>query len=369
MLHSLNHPVNAFKRRFRKALGAQALKDFEREFRGHFVQSADLRRIADLGFNCIRVPFHYRLIEKSPYVYDSQGVKYLDDVIGWAKSNKVWVILDLHAAPGCQNHDWHSDSDGKCRLWDSPAFQKRTASIWAFLAKRYRDEPAVAGYDLLNEAVCPDMSVLNDFYQRIINAIRKVDPNHILFVEGSRWATDLSCLKTFDDDNLALSAHFYNPIDFTLAFVPGLSYPIEGTAKQEGFNKTTIKGIVSSFQSIARQHQRPVLVGEFGVNVRDGFYGEDQWLKDVLDCFHDADFHWTYWSYKAVKNAIFPDGLFSYYANPPWVNRMGPRLGWDNFAQCWDGKRSAMIDSWETKHFTENTHLTKVLMKAAKRKK
>ncbi len=368
ILHAPNNPERNFRREFQQQLGEQALADFDEQFRGAYIRPDDFKTIAGLGLNCVRVPFHHRLIEKETGEYDPQGVKYLDDVIQWAKDRKIWVILDLHAAPGCQNHDWHSDSEGQAELWSRPDLRKRTAALWSFLAERYCDEPWVAGYDLLNEAVIDDAALLNQFYDELIAAIREKDRNHVVFVEGNRWATDLNCLKTFDDDNLCLSVHFYCPLDFAFTFVPGLSYPLDGKPHHEGFDRSTIQSIIGDFARTAQDRQRPVLVGEFGVNVRQGHYGEDQWLADTLEVFEENGFHWTYWTYKAIKNGVFPDGLFSYYPNPAWVNRMGPRSGWDTYASCWKTRRRAMIESWTTEHFTENRELTAVIKQAAGRK-
>ncbi|MCK5580729.1 MAG: glycoside hydrolase family 5 protein [Candidatus Omnitrophica bacterium] len=354
-MHSLNIAEQVFKKDFTGKLGPQELKKFEKAFRDHFIQESDFAKISKMGCNCLRVPFNYRLIEKKAYQYDKAGVRYLDEVVRWARKYKLWIILDLHAAPGAQNHDWHSDSLGQAELWNKKSFQRRTLSLWEFLADRYKDEKAIAGYDVINEAVVGDVKKLNQFYARVIKSIRKVDKNHILFIEGNNWATDIACLDDFDDDNLALSIHFYQPLDFTFNFVPQLSYPLKG------FHKATIRKMVQGYARLAKKRARPVLVGEFGVNARAGLYGEDLWLKDTLACFEEAGFHWTYWTYKAVKNSVFPDGVFSYRGNPPWVNRPGPKLGWDNYAECWPKQKKEMASSWQTKSFAENKEILKVL--------
>jgi len=363
-MHSANVAEQVFKKKFAKALGKKALRDFEKRFRDNFIREEDVRNIARLGFNCLRLPFHYRLIETKPFTYDRRGLAYLDRAIRWARKYRLWVILDLHAAPGAQNHDWHSDSLGKAGLWDSQSYQRRTLALWELLADRYKNETAVAGYDVLNEAVTDNIRTLNMFYRNVIRAIRKHDKNHIVFIEGNQWAQDLECLADFDDDNWAMSLHYYEPLDFSFNFVPQLRYPWK-TAKGK-FNRNDIQRRIGSCRAIARKRGVPVLVGEFGINARAGLYNEDIYLRDVLACFAKAGFHWTYWTYKAVKNSIFPDGIYSYYANPPWVHRQGPLTGWDNYAACWPKQRQAMCRSWRTKEFQANTEVLKVLRKAAK---
>ena len=360
ILHSLNLPEQRFKKNFVKALGKLQLADFEKEFRNHFIEEKDIRRMAHFGFNCIRVPFNYRLVEKKPYRYDRKGLSYLDRVIRWAEKYHVWVILDLHAAPGAQNHDWHSDSNGTADFWTKKDFQKRTFALWEFLADRYKNKTAVAGYDLLNESVIDDAIKLNRFYKDLIRQIRHVDKNHILFVEGNQWARDLGCLDDLRDDNLVLSIHTYQPLDFTFNFVPDLSYP---TAHR---NKARPQEILIGYKRISKKRSVPIYVGEFGVNFRRGLYGEDRWLYDMLSVFKDFGFHWTYWTYKAIKNSIFPDGIFSFVDNPPWVNRQGPLLGWDTYHLYWPTRKKEMIQSWRTDSFKENKEISKILKDAAK---
>ena len=367
ILHSLNRPVKVFKSALKKALGSEECREFDIAFRDNFIVEDDFRRIAELGLNCVRVPFHYGLIEKTPYRYGTEGLAVLDRVVAWAKRFRLWVILDLHAACGSQNHDWHSDSRGKAGLWASPAFQQRTLALWAFLAGRYKDDPTVAGYDLLNEAVVSDARQLTDFYRKLIAGIRKVDPHHLIFVEGNSWATDLSCLDPLTDQNLVYSVHAYEPLDFTFNFVPSLRYPLKQRKPGASFTKKSLRRILSRYHDFAESRQRPLLVGEFGVNYRDGLYGEDVWLEDILDVFHEFKFHWTYWTYKAVKNSVFPDGVFSYYGNPSWVRREGPLLGWDNYAAAWPRHRDAMRRSWQTAEFKPNRKLSAVIKKAARR--
>ncbi|MBL8012522.1 MAG: cellulase family glycosylhydrolase, partial [Candidatus Omnitrophica bacterium] len=227
ILHAPNRGVAKFQQEFTKTLGSQAFAEFERTFRDNFIREDDFRFIAKSGFNSVRVPFHHNLIERKPFSYDPEGLKYLDTVLDWGKKYKLGIILDLHAAPGAQNHDWHSDSDGRARLWASKNFQKRVFALWEFLADRYRDNPSVLGYDLLNESVIEDHEKLTAFYQKLISVIRGVDRNHILFVEGNRWAQDVPCLEPLMDDNMVASIHYYEPLEFTFNFVPFLKYPIK----------------------------------------------------------------------------------------------------------------------------------------------
>ncbi|MFW8092289.1 glycoside hydrolase family 5 protein, partial [Klebsiella pneumoniae] len=82
---------------------------------------------------------------------------------------------------------------------------------WQFLADRYKDEPAIAGYDLLNEPYAPSNELVVSFFERLIHAIREVDPHHILFVEGNRYARDFEGFERLleVDDQIVFSSHNY----------------------------------------------------------------------------------------------------------------------------------------------------------------
>ena len=363
-MHAPNTAVRLMKKEFEKSLGPRALAELEKAFCDNFIREEDMRRVADFGFNCVRLPFHFSLIETTAYAYSKAGLSYLDEALRWARKYGVYVILDLHAAPGAQNHDWHSDSLGKADFWTSASCRKRVYALWEFLADHFKDEPMVAGYDVLNEAVLGDAKILNEFYHGVIKAIRRSDKKHILFIEGTRWAQDIAVLDDFVDDNWLYSIHFYEPPEFTFNFVPHLRYPFK--IPQVKWDKDIMRRRIEGYYKFAKQRNRPVHVGEFGVNYREGIYNEHVYIRDLVKCFDDFGFHWNYWTYKAVKHFMFPDGIYSYYPNPAWVNRQGPVTGWNRWMDLWGKHKKDMIASWRTGAFAANTHVLNPLKESAR---
>ncbi len=342
-----------FEKEFTKLCGARALADLMAKFRDNFITEADVKQVADWGMNCIRLPFHYKVAA------DNRAIAYLDKSIAWARKHNVYLILDLHAAYGAQNPDWHSDSiDGKTELWTKKSNRQKTYALWEKLADRYKDETIIAGYDLLNETVMKDNTLLNEFYRESIKAVRRCDKNHMLFIEGQQWAQQIDVLDDFEDDNWVYSIHYYEPMEFAFNLIQFLHYPWDTC------NKDTIRRRMEGYSQLARKKQRPVHVGEFGVNYRQGFFNEHVYLQDELKAFNDFGFHWNYWTYKAVKNHMFPDGIYGYYPNPPWVHRQGPITGWNTWGQLWAGQKQEMTASWRTKAFSLNTHVIEALKKA-----
>ena len=361
ILHSPNIAEQIFKENFKKTLGIAALKDFENRFRSSFITESDFKNIASLGFNCVRLPFNHRLIENKPYSYSKKGLAYFKKAVSWAKRNKIWVILDLHATAGSQNSDWHSDSKGGAFLWRSKANIKRTIELWRYLANIFKDEGSIAGYDIVNEPIT-DNCTLNNFYKEITGEIRKIDKNHILFLEPGNWSQDLKNLKRPKHDNIAFSIHAYQPIDFAFNLVPGMQY--SSGRVSDGWRMTDYKRCLKDYSGISKDLGAPILVGEFGVNSRENFFGVMDYLKGLVSIFNELDFHRTYWTYKAIKNSVLPDGLYHYYQNPPWVNRSGPFYGWDNYASLWKQYKHKMVNSWQTSSFG----LDKKVLKALKTK-
>lgn len=357
ILHAPNLPQQIFEKEFAKAHGPKALAELLAAFRDNFITEQDFKQAVSWGMNCVRLPFHYRVGEGAP------GLAYMDKAVSWAAKHKIYVILDLHAAYGAQNPDWHSDSlRGRTELWTKEANRRKTYDLWEKLADRYKDEGWVAGYDLLNEPVLEDAGLMNEYYRNTVAAIRRSDKNHMLFIEGTHWAQQIDALDDFADDNWVYSIHYYEPMEFSFNLIPFMRYP------WEQFTRDHLRRRMEGYARFARAKQRPVHVGEFGVNDRQGLFNEHLYLRDELKVFNDLGFHWNYWTYKAVKNAMFPDGVLSYYPNSPWVNRQGPVSGWNRWAGLWEGQKSEIIASWRTGAFGPNTHVIDQLTKALRRR-
>jgi hypothetical protein len=356
-------PENRFKADFERALGADALADFTRSYRDTYITEDDIRTIKGWGANCIRIPFNYRVLEyeNRPFSLNEEGLACLDRVIDWCREHSLYCILDMHAAPGAQNRDWHSDCNGAPDLFYNEFNKDRYLRLWYFIADRYRDESAVAAYDILNEPVVPlaDEWIVRDLYERSTKEIRSIDEKHIIFLEGNVWAQRLDFLGKPADRNTAYSIHAYPPTDFTFNFVPGQRYP--GKSQGLMWDKSKLGLLAKPYRIFADLVKVPLYVGEFGVTARDGIYGEVDWVRDVVEIFGANGFHWTYWTYKTVANYIYPDGLYRYVDNPPWVNRAGPVSGWETFAPLWRKDRGRIIASWRTGNFKLNEKILAVL--------
>ena len=361
ILGGKNFPEHKFKKKFKDKYGSQELDEFERLFRTNYITRNDIKIISNSGANCIRVPFNYRLIERAPFKYSQEGISYLKKLFRWAREFNLKVILDLHAVPGSQNSDWHSDSTGRALLWENKIYRNRTYALWEYLADTFKKEISLLGYDLLNEPVVKKekIGLLKDFYASLVKVIRGVDKKHIIFLEGNSWAQEIDFLGDLIGDNIWVSIHVYQPISFTFNLRPGFRYP--GLIDGKLWNKDRLRKYLKKYISFSRKFDVPILVGEFGVNYRGGYWGELKWLRDIISIFNESNFSWTYWTYKAVANSVYPDGLYQYLDNSPVVQRQGPIYGWENYYSLWKKDKKDVLSSWKTRNFAANKPLINLI--------
>src|SRR3974390_2580685 len=192
-------------------LGPEAAKKFWHEYLERYVTREDIQFLKRVGFNSIRIPIHYKYFESD----DAEGFRLLDRVIEWSREAGLYVIIDMHCAPGGQTGANIDDSWGYPWLYDSPEAQRQTIAIWKRMAAHYRDSDTVLGYDLLNEPIphFPELkkynSQLEPLYRRIVAGIREGDKNHIVILGGGQWDTNFAGFGAPFDSNVMYNFHKY----------------------------------------------------------------------------------------------------------------------------------------------------------------
>src|SRR5579884_2398390 len=189
------YPANeeAQRQAIRQVLVNDKYEFFFDRFLEYFFERDDAQFIASLGLNLLRLPVNYRHFESDmePFIIKQEGFKHLDRVIDLCARYHIYVILDLHALPGYQNQAWHCDNPTHYALfWQHKHFQDRAVHLWEVLADRYKDQPWIAGYNPMNEPGDVSGTKIVPFYRRLYEAIRAIDPDHLLFFEGNRYAQD-----------------------------------------------------------------------------------------------------------------------------------------------------------------------------------
>ena len=270
-------------RMFCELVGPDFTAEFWKMFKDNYVTREDIGFIASTGANTIRVPFHYKLFTDEDYMglkSDQDGFKRLDDVIGWCREFGLYVILDMHDAPGGQTGDNIDDSYGYPWLFESEESQKLFCRIWRDIAEYYRNEPVVLAYDLINEPIAPYFenvdelnALLEPLHKRVTAVIREVDPNHIIMLGAPQWNGNFSPFADWTyDDNIMYTCHRYGG-DASVAAIGNL---IEFKAKTN----------------------LPMYMGEIGHNT-------DEWQEAFCIAMEQSNIGYTFWPYKKIRNSCF----------------------------------------------------------------
>lgn len=284
-----------------------------------------------------RYSVNYRHFEddERPGVDKQEGFTRLNNAIEWLGDNNVYTIVDLHATPGWQNADWHSDNHvGTSLLWHDRNFQDRTVRLWRKLAKRYRGDPNIAAFDLINEIASeqpgydPDWDAVNSFIARLVTEIREEDPDRILSIGGECYGGRFYSrpedknvtngrIIIPDDPNIIISTHAYNPAQ------------IEGGPYARG-KKQRIRDRAHSRKSFyerqqgypyAQEQGRVLYVGEFGAvfsNNPDEVPDRIRAAHDQMEAMNDVNASWSGWHYKEKAHIGLLYSSMGLYSTRPY---------------------------------------------------
>lgn len=257
------------KAKVTELVGASNAAQFWQAFRSNFVRRQDIERLAQLGFNSVRLAMHWEFYMNPDGTFRDEGFAITDSLLQWCADSKIYLILDLHAAPGGQSANNISDyNPAYLSLWESEANKQGTIALWKRLAEHYKDEPWIGGYDILNEPAWnlpPNNQPLRDLSVAITNAIRSVDTKHIIFVEGNWYATDFNGMTPAWDANMVWSFHKY-------------------------WNSNDI-GAINYLLTLRNTTNRPLWLGESGEN-------SNQWYADCIALLEANKIGWAWWTLK-----------------------------------------------------------------------
>ena len=271
-----------FKEKLVEFIGQENTDNFYNAWYENFITQGDVDSLASYGFNSVRLPMHYDLftlpIQEEPIVGENTwldlGFYMVDNLLDWCETNNMYLILDLHAAPGGQGFgsDINDYNPNLPSLWESEENKNKTIALWGKLAERYADEPWIGGYDLLNETHW-DLAEneLRNFYIDVTNEIRQFDQSHIIFIEGNGYANDFSGLTPPWDENMVYSFHKYWSFNDSLEWVTW----------------------------IRNEYGVPLWMGEGGEN-------SNQWFTEAIKMFEDNYIGWAFWPWKKLESISAP---------------------------------------------------------------
>lgn len=305
MLKLGQHQQHVIRRGIAALVGPDKAAAFYRAWLDNFITKADIDAMAGWGFNSIRLPIHYDILtlptDQEPKAgtdtWHEDGFRRIDALRDWARANNMYLILDLHAAPGGQGNDLPiADRDpAKPSLWESEENRRKTVALWKKLAARYADDPTIGAYDILNETNwdftgpggghgCKETNSapLRQLLMEITAAIRSVDRNHMIVIEGNCWGNNYAGVLPLWDANMAISFHKY-------------------------WNLNDEASIAAALK-LREDNHAPVWMGESGEN-------SDVWFRDVIRLVEDHDIGWSFWP---LKKLGFNNPL-EVVPNPGWA--------------------------------------------------
>ena len=266
---------------FREMVGPDETAAFWKEFKDNYITRSDIDFIASTGANTIRLPFNYKLFTDEDYMgltSGHDGFKRIDDVVAWCRANRLYLILDMHDCPGSQTGDNIDDGYGYPWLFESEKSQQLFCEIWQQIAKRYKNETVILGYELMNEPIAhyfENKDLLNQklepLYKRAVKAIREVDKNHIILLGGARWNSDFFMFSDWKfDTNIMYTCHRYG-----------------GEATKEA---------IRDYIDFRDKTGLPMYMGEIGHN-------SNKWHADFVRVMKENNIGYTFWPYKKLDNS------------------------------------------------------------------
>ena len=264
---------------FREMVGPDFTDQFWKAFKDNYITREDIAYIKQTGMNSIRLPFHYKSFTDEDYLglkSNQDGFARIDSVIKWCKEEGLYVILDMHDAPGGQTGDNIDDSYGYPWLFESEESQQLFCEIWKKIANRYKDEPAILGYDLLNEPIATHFNNKEEInkhlvpvYKKGIEAIRSVDKNHIILLGGAQWNSNFTMFdEKAIDSKMMYTCHRYWC--------------------------DTLQTNLQDFVDFRTKVNLPLYMGETGENT-------DEWVGAFRRLMERNNMGWHFWPYKKME--------------------------------------------------------------------
>ena len=259
--------------------GTDYSKQFWTKYRERYITKQDIRLIAEQGFNCVRLPMNSRILydrQHNEIRWKEEEITRIDEFLGWCEEYDIYVILDMHGAPGGQTGTNIDDCERDLpELFLEEANQEILCCLWGMLATRYAARSCIAGYDLMNEPLPNWFAQYNDrvmpLYRRLTGIIRAHDQKHMIILEGVHWATDFTIFDELQtqplDTNLVLQFHkYWNCPD---------------------------RDSIQSYLWYRDSLQMPLLMGEGGEN-------NVEWYTGLFSMLRRENISYCFWSYKKM---------------------------------------------------------------------
>ena len=308
-------------------------RQYDHEHFRTFITRRDIEQIAAWGFDHIRLPVDYPVLEsdESPGVYREDGFQYVDACLEWCQANGLGLILDLHHAPGYSfTNTLKPETQHLNVLFNQETAQQRFIDLWQAIAQRYKSAATPVIFELLNEIVLPESGPWNSLAYKTIAALRAIDPKSLIMIGGNNYnaASELGNIRLVDDPNICYTFHFYEPLLFTHQKAPwtqvaveydqDLTYPgvftglkefiqraprwkdAHGWQADRPINRDLLVEFLQPAIDFVQRTGRDLYCGEFGVIEYVDPASRRNWHADLLTILREYGIGRAVWSYKQM---------------------------------------------------------------------
>ena len=298
-----------------------------------FITEKDICSIASLGFDHVRVPVDYVLLEEEDGTPKEDGFRYLEMCRQWCEKYGLNMLIDLHECYGYSFDPLKKDMDRERFFYDEE-LQERFLKLWMRIAERFSDYPAQVAFEPLNEVVLQEVAdAWNNVVEAYIAVMRTIVPDSYLVIGGVCYnsITSVPLLELPPDDKIVYNFHCYEPIvfthqgaywvdnmpqDFRIGYPKSieeyraagrdlkLSPELAGTINSVGTDKISQAG-EEYFEAIfapalekAEKDDIPLYCGEYGVIDLADSQDTLRWLKDIHNVMNRHGIGRALWNYK-----------------------------------------------------------------------
>lgn len=228
------------------------------------------------------------------------ALDHLDGLLPVCKELRIRVAVDLHTPPGGR------DEASQCRMFHEARFQEAFVGVWEKIARRYRGNATVWGYDLVNEpveGVVPEgLLDWRGLAERTARRVRQLDPDHAILVEPAPWGSPeaLDWFEPLPVPGVVYSVHMYQPHQFTHQGIHGnprgVQYP--GVVQGKYYDKAALRRILDPVVRFQRDYNVHIYIGEFSAIRWAPGDSAFQYLRDVIDIFEEHGWDWAYHAFR-----------------------------------------------------------------------